>query len=255
MNASESPIRHEELSAGRALGDLSHEEARELFLLENDLAASHDFALDLIVGGLSAHFLKDVLETPPAAVISRLHQYATVSEGALASRPLAREKIITFPSFLRSPLLGWAAAAALLIFTVSQFQSTAEPSPIQALSALRQEATGLFERPFQATAAYPKSSGQVTWSDAKQQGYMTLSGLPPNDPAIAQYQLWIVDPKRDEAPIDGGVFNIPAASSPVIVPIVAKLALSHPQAFVITLEQPGGVVKSKQEFVVALAKN
>ena len=36
--------------------------------------------------------------------------------------------------------------------------------------------------------------------------------------------------------------------------IAAKLALTNPQAFVITLEQPGGVVKSKQEKVVALAK-
>jgi len=71
----------------------------------------------------------------------------------------------------------------------------------------------------------------------------------------AQYQLWIVDPSRDaDAPVDGGVFDIPADGSPVVVPITAKLALSKPQAFVITLEQPGGVVKSKQEKVVALAK-
>jgi len=34
-----------------------------------------------------------------------------------------------------------------------------------------------------------------------------------------------------------------------------KLALSKSQAFVITLEHPGGVVKSKQEHLVALAKN
>jgi hypothetical protein len=54
-----------------------------------------------------------------------------------------------------------------------------------------------------------------------------------------------VDPKRDEAPVDG---------SPVVIPISAKLALSNPQASVITLEQPGGVMKSKQEKVVALAK-
>jgi anti-sigma-K factor RskA len=83
---------------------------------------------------------------------------------------------------------------------------------------------------------------------------MTLQGIPANDPQKAQYQLWIVDPTRDEAPVDGGVFDIPADGSPVLVPIVAKLALKNPQAFVITLEQPGGVVKSKQEQVVALAK-
>ena len=83
---------------------------------------------------------------------------------------------------------------------------------------------------------------------------MLLTDLPVNDPAAKQYQLWIVDPTRDEAPVDGGVFDIPAGQPTAIVPIDAKLAISKPQAFVITLEQPGGVVKSKQEVVVALAK-
>jgi anti-sigma-K factor RskA len=83
---------------------------------------------------------------------------------------------------------------------------------------------------------------------------MTLSGIPKNDPTKAQYQLWIVDPQRDEAPVDGGVFDIPSDGSPAVIPIAAKLALTHPQAFVITLEHPGGVVKSKQEKVVAIAK-
>lgn len=83
---------------------------------------------------------------------------------------------------------------------------------------------------------------------------MTLSGIPVKDPDKAQYQLWIVDPKHDEAQAVGGVFDIPTDGSPVVIPISAKLALTNPQAFVITLEQPGGVVKSKQEKVVALAK-
>jgi anti-sigma-K factor RskA len=62
----------------------------------------------------------------------------------------------------------------------------------------------------------------------------------------AQYQLWIVYPSRDaEAPVDGGVFDIQGNGSPVVAaPISAKLTLSMPQAFVITLEHRGGVVKS-----------
>ena len=51
------------------------------------------------------------------------------------------------------------------------------------------------------------------------------------------------------------VFDIPRDGTPAVIPIAAKLPLSKPQAFVITLEQPGGVVKSKQEKVVALAKS
>jgi anti-sigma-K factor RskA len=106
----------------------------------------------------------------------------------------------------------------------------------------------------QETKALANAGGKVIWSDQLQQGYMTLSGIPANDPKQAQYQLWIVDPKRDEAPIDGGVFDIPAGGATVVIPILAKLSLTQPQAFVITLEQPGGVVKSKQLRPVALAK-
>jgi anti-sigma-K factor RskA len=119
---------------------------------------------------------------------------------------------------------------------------------------LRSEANDLIERKFEGLGDFKSAGGKVVWSDQLQEGFMSLSGIPVNDPGKAQYQLWIVDPKRDEAPVDGGVFDIPTDGSPVVIPISAKLALSNPQAFVITLEQPGGVVKSKQEKVVALAK-
>ncbi|MGY8660024.1 MAG: hypothetical protein ACKVKH_15475 [Verrucomicrobiales bacterium] len=39
-----------------------------------------------------------------------------------------------------------------------------------------------------------------------------------------------------------------------IIPIRNPLVVTNPRAFVITLEQTGGVVGSKQEVVVALAK-
>ena len=136
-----------------------------------------------------------------------------------------------------------------------EFRQPAALSPATAETRLRSEAADLIERNFQGLGTFKGTSGKVVWSDSKQQGFMTLSGIPVNDPKKAQYQLWIVDPKRDEAPVDGGVFDIPTDGLPVVVPIVAKLSLTNPQAFVITLEQPGGVVKSKQEQVVALAKN
>ena len=82
---------------------------------------------------------------------------------------------------------------------------------------------------------------------------MTLTNLPANDPRTTQYQLWIVDPDRDEKPVDGGVFDIPTDGSTAVIPIRNPLVVMNPQAFVITLEQPGGVVVSKQEVVVALA--
>jgi len=106
-----------------------------------------------------------------------------------------------------------------------------------------------------ASDPYAGLSGEVIWNDEKQEGYMSLENLAVNDPTKNQYQLWIVDPERDELPVDGGVFNITQKDGKSIIPIRNALVINKPVAFVITLEQPGGVVKSKQEIVVALAKS
>ena len=106
-----------------------------------------------------------------------------------------------------------------------------------------------------ASDPYIGLSGEVIWNDEKQEGYMSLKNLAVNDPTKNQYQLWIVDPERDELPVDGGVFDITEKDGKSIIPIRNALAINKPVAFVITLEQPGGVVKSKQEVVVALAKS
>jgi hypothetical protein len=106
-----------------------------------------------------------------------------------------------------------------------------------------------------ASDPYNGLSGEVIWNDEKQEGYMSLKNLAVNDPTQNQYQLWIVDPERDELPVDGGVFDITEKDGNQIIPIRNALAINKPVAFVITLEQPGGVVKSKQEVVVALAKS
>lgn len=106
-----------------------------------------------------------------------------------------------------------------------------------------------------ASDPYKGISGEVIWNDKKQEGYMSLENLAVNDPTKNQYQLWIVDPERDELPVDGGVFDITQKDGTQIIPIRNALAITKPVAFVITLEQPGGVVKSKQEIVVALAKS
>ena len=55
--------------------------------------------------------------------------------------------------------------------------------------------------------------------------------------------------------MDGGVFDISKNDGTSIIPIRNALPIDKPVAFVITLEQPGGVVRSKQEVVVALAKS
>ena len=143
---------------------------------------------------------------------------------------------------------GWAVAAVLAIAMVIVLQPESDLStsgPASARETLLAEAeTEIVEWSGSEIPAYGHVTGDVVWNDEKQTGYLRLSGMPTNDPAISQYQLWIVDPERDANPVDGGVFNIPPGYEEVVIPITAKLAVSDPEAFAITREQPGGVVVS-----------
>ncbi len=255
MTPSDLKIRFDELCAGRALGDLTMEEERELAALCKQLDLAPDAAFDLLASAIEvgAHDLSQ--ETMPAHLTARLHQWADQAAAPPAAN-IIRPRVPAWKIIALNPVSGWAAAAAILIFSLLVTREEAPLPPAQAEARLRSQASDLIERTFEGLGDFKQAGGKVVWSDELQQGYMTLSGIPANDPTQAQYQLWIVDPARDaDAPVDGGVFDIPADGSPVVIPIAAKLALNNPQAFVITLEQPGGVVKSKQEKVVALAKS
>ena len=244
MNLIDSETQFEELCAGRALGDLSRDEERELAQLAAELGRDPDLVFELMATCIELDFLKE--EPLPAGLAAKLkEQFREPSN-------IVQPQVGGWGKILKNPLLGWAAAAA---FALLAWFGKAQPVPDRTIASLRQESRNLVEWNFTGVGNFAQTGGSVIWSDVHQQGYMTLSGIPANNPQTSQYQLWIVDPKRDEAPIDGGVFDIPAGGGSVVVPISAKLALSSPQAFVITLEQPGGVVKSKQEQVVALAKN
>jgi len=70
---------------------------------------------------------------------------------------------------------------------------------------------------------------------------------------VHQYQIWIFDGARDKRfPVDGGVFDVPANTTDVVIPIRAELMVHKPAAFAVTVEKPGGVVVSGREHVVAL---
>lgn len=252
-----SDIKHrfDELCAGRAIGDLGVDEERELAALCRQLGVSPDSTFDLVAAAVQADALIGTAETLPDDLSRRLHRWAD-SATASAEDRVIRPQVSVWRMIARSPVSGWAAAAAILIFSLF-FTRDEKPLPSeQTLRQLRAEAPDLIERKFAGLGEYGQTSGTVIWSDQLQRGYMILNGIPANDPRQAQYQLWIVDPARDaDAPVDGGVFDIPRDAASAVIPITAKLPLSQPQAFVITLEQPGGVVKSKQEKVVALAKS
>lgn len=255
MNPSDPVNRYTELLAGRALGDLTLEEERELALLGKQLGISPDAELELLAATLALEPVLQSREPMPAGLAARLLQKAHLI-GLPGGSPIIYPQVPAWKNILLHPMTGWAAAAAVVILSLVLTQTEAPLPPEQAAALLRSADKDLIERRFVGLGEFKQASGQVLWSDAQQRGFMILTGIPVNDPRKAQYQLWIVDPTRDsDAPVDGGVFDIPSNGSPVVVPIAAKLALSNPQAFVITREHPGGVVKSKQEHLVALAKN
>ena len=255
MIPSDIKLRFDELCAGRAIGDLSPEEERELAALCTQLGVAPDASLDLLAAAVQADALDGSGEILPAHLAARLHQWADHANEAVIEKTIIRPQVSSWRIIARNPVNGWLAAAAMLILSLVILQDKKSVSPERSEQRLRAEARDLIERKFAGLGEFEEAGGSVIWSDSLQEGYMILDGIPANDPQQAQYQLWIVDPTRDaDAPVDGGVFDIPSDGSQVVIPIAAKLPLSKPQAFVITLEQPGGVVKSKQEKVVALAK-
>ena len=162
------------------------------------------------------------------------------------------------PGVLDTRCLGWYAAAAILLLALWAPWSS-RPNPVAPTPTLAEQRLLLIDSADDVIEVawikpeieeYVQVSGDVVWSNQLQSGFMRLNGLPANRSAVEQYQLWIVDPSRDDRPIDGGVFDIPAGSDEVIVPIDAKLRADNPTVFAITLEQPGGVVVSDGPLLV-----
>ena len=104
------------------------------------------------------------------------------------------------------------------------------------------------------TSDFSSIKGNIIWSNNKQTGFITISGMPINDSSKNQYQIWIVDPIKYLNPVDGGVFDITTSEKDVIIPINPKLPVSNARAFAITLEQPGGVVVSSQPLLLTAPK-
>jgi len=215
---------------------------------------------------------------------SAAHLGARRSEASGRSAPgterLSAESRDTIPMprvATRSGLGGWLAAAAALALAVLGwwprfFPPPASSAPVPgagmvALTAAEARAALLREDPGVIQASWvmpaPESpddsctqgcAGDIVWSNAKQQGYMRFKGLARNDPSASQYQLWIFDSNQpEETPVDGGVFDV-TGDGEVIVPVDAKLRVVDPKLFAVTVEKPGGVVRSERKRIPVLAK-
>ncbi len=267
MKNQDTSDRFEELEAGRILGDLIPSEVQDWKILSANPGNQADLSLELVAAALDAEFLANEDTVLPEELLKKLHNgisefVKAEPENAVIVRP-AR-----WQGLLASSKAAWSIAALFAVLFIAK--SFVEKTPVdpeglmatapekssssEARETLISKAGDLIQSEFGGTENYNQMSGTVVWSDALQEGYMSLTNLPANDPGAKQYQLWIVDPGRDEKPVDGGVFDISANDGTAIIPIRNPLMVTNPQAFVITLEQSGGVVVSKQEIVVALAK-
>jgi hypothetical protein len=199
----------------------------------------------------------------------------------------AAGKVVELAAVRRSPArgtAGWWAAAACLVLAVIGWLHSPAPAPLVLPPAQvsvnvpppaaplapepstptpAQEREALLARPdslkvslgITKDPAAAGASGDVVWDPATQRGFVRFTGLKPNDPQKHQYQLWIFDGDRDQRyPVDAGVFDVPTDASEVIVPLRAALLVHAAKAFAVTLEQPGGVVVSARDHVLALGK-
>ena len=212
----------------------------------------------------------------PAALAAKIAAQADAhfaKAGGITDLSAARTARQAKPSGSSSSL-GWLAAAACLIVAIFGWMRSPPPAPAtveaprpqltpppvrvptaaEERQALLAQAESL-KIQLQATKdpAAAGVSGDVVWDPKTQKGYFHFVGLASNDPKVRQYQIWIFDAARDKRyPIDGGVFDVPADSNDIVIPIRATLKVLQPAAFAVTVEKPGGVVVSARDHVVVL---
>lgn len=273
-----------DLLCDRAVFGLDSEEAKQLDELSNSANGSMDaHGYELTAAAIMLAETK--LEPMPAHLEAKLlkvaDEYFGTKEAADVHESIHDQPTRNFtwqepaarPSRSFFDWFGWAAAAAACVVIGVMFfynqsriaalqnelaQAKATPTPAPSLAELRDrlKASGAEVARAEWTKGNVKETetvtGEVVWNDAKQEGYMTFRGLPVNDANKEAYQLWIFEQANLEAhPKDGGVFNV-TSEGEVIIPINAKLRVTNPKAFAITIEPPGGVVVSTREKIAVL---
>lgn len=272
------------LLAGEVLGDLTDAERRrlrELVPSSNTVNRSTESIRRVAASiGLAAELTRNDLPTMGAGKKMSLNPklVATIRSDALKHLDTdSSEDMVTIASHppqvpAAKPWLGWCVAAGLALVCGGLWfgeDRRSIDSPVATFANQAEIESWLAAHPGaieldwtvkdsslivggEETSTDARELGGLAWDSLSQTGFMRLKALPINDVAVQQYQLWIIDPQRDENPIDGGVFDIIAAGES-FVPIVAKLNVIDPIGFAITIEKPGGVVVSDQSRLPLLA--
>jgi hypothetical protein len=269
---------------------LSQAEERALDVLDSADAAMQLRAFEHAAAAVTLAALA-APEALPAALRARLEREANTLTAPALTAPAVSPGVVAFDRAKGAPQatvgrpasgssLGWLAAAACLVLAVFGWlrhppevaapvaevhvepppvqvaPPPAEPTPSAARAALLARADSV--KITLGATKDPAAQGvtaDVVWDPVTHTGFAHFAGLKSNDPHVLQYQLWIFDATRDKRyPVDGGVFDVPADSPDVVIPIRATLPIRQVAAFAVTVEKPGGVVVSDLSHVVALGK-
>lgn len=276
-----------ELLADQTVFGLNEEESVELQRLKAEFPEwERDISFELAAAFVNLAGL-DLDENLPADLRAKVSKNALeffnkqtgsaqiTSDSAVKFTPNIKRKFETETKGSFWQWLGWGlAATACLVLAVDLWTTHSvkqpvvvakletSPTPKPELTAAEQRERLIASTPdiirSSWTEANPKNpkniSGDIVWSNTAQKGFMRFRGLPANDPNKEAYQLWIVDETQDaKTPISGGVFDV-NSDGEVVVPINAQIKVRKPKAFAVTKEKPGGVVVSKQEEVMTIAK-
>ncbi len=267
--------RLDELLAAQAIGDLSIEERAELDRLLAALSEA-EASRSVAEAGAAVGAVAAALHGRNAPAVSPALRSTLLAQGlAVAGRQPAPRAPSVLPepassSILRSPWSGWiAAAAAIAIAAFGWLRPVGHPATPHSEPVWAQRERLIQDNDDTVMIAFNKTEdpvskglqeGDVVWNQRLQRGFLRFRGLPKNDPAATQYQIWIADKTRpSEYAISGGVFNTEADfirrdTGDIVIPIDAQLIVRDPAAFAVTIENAGGVVVTGHERVIALAK-
>ncbi|MFM9994510.1 MAG: anti-sigma factor domain-containing protein [Phycisphaerales bacterium] len=242
-----------DLLAARAVEGLTPREQRELeALLAVNPGVDAD-RLELAAAAIDEAFRAGDASPMPASLRERIAAAGERTErgvvarldGGVISRRSGASRFIQ--------AAGWLMAAACLVLALLGWWPRLVPAT-RPPATLAQQFNDLLAEPDAVVADWadwdnPEIAGVqggVVWSPSRQAGFMRFTGLPANNPAQQQYQLWIVDERGladpvtgQSARISGGVFDADS-SGVVIVPIDAKLQVGSVKLFAVTIEKPGG---------------
>lgn len=264
-----------ELLSGQVFSDLSEAETAELAELEKlfpELKSDDSFEIAASAVSLTNLNVSEPLpQHLQAKILADADKFFAPPETSVPTPETSEEEYQkTFAFEPRRSIwqwLGWAVAAAacvVLAFSLLNpqvktiyVQQQVTPTPTPSASQQREQLLAASDV-VRTTLTNPKNPsevlGDIAWSDSAQKGFVRLRGVPVNDKAREQYQLWIFAANQDaKTPVDGGVFDV-NENGEVIIPIDAKVKVQKPTLFAVTAEKPGGVVVSKQEKVLAIAK-